>query len=350
MKFHVCFLPGTMSESARLARLCEELGYDVIWLPDQSFQRDPFVALAAVAQATERIQIGLGVTTPFARHPAQIARAIASLDELSNGRAWLGLGAGNKKMFLDKLGLPQKRAAARVRETAIVIRKLLAGEAVTWESPDLVMQDVKLEFPSRAELPIYVASRAPLMLSVGGEVADGVIAEALFTPGGIDYFLGRVEQGAAQAGRDREAIRTVCWQVVDVTDDRAAGVDALRQWAAHIIGASSADIVQRLGIALEVGDAVHAAYRNGGQQAAARYVTEREVDAVAIVGDADHCAEKIHTIAANGIQAVNLLVRGSAANKERILRKFAVEVMPQFNCEDIDLSPESHDSRRETAT
>jgi len=330
MKFQVCYLPGTMAETAQLAQLCEKLGYDAIWLPDQTFHRDPYLALAAAAQATERIQLGLGVTTPYARHPAQIARAIASLDELSGGRAILGLGAGNKKMFLDKLGLPQKRAAARVRETAIVIRKLLAGESVSWESPDLIMQDVQLEFPTRANLPIYIASRAPLMLAVGGEVADGVIAEALFTPGGIGYFVGRVQHGVTTAGRDIDPIDKVCWQVVDVTEDRAQGVEALRPWAAHIIGASSDEIVERLGIAPEVGDAIHAAYRNGGQQAAAEYVTEREVDAVTIVGDAQHCIEKIQGIVQEGIETITLLVRGSVANKERILQQFSEQVMPHI--------------------
>lgn len=323
MRFHVCYLPEALPEVVRLAQLCEDLGYDAIWLPDQTFHRDPFVALAAVAQATRRIQIGVGVTTPFARHPAQIARAIASVDELSAGRAILGLGAGNKKMFLDKLGVPQKRAAARVREAVLVVRKLLAGEVVTWESSDLVLRDVKLEFPARAGLPIYVASRAPLMLAVGGEVADGVIAEALFTPGGIRYFLGRVQHGAVAAGKDSAPIETVCWQVVDVTDDRAQGIEALRPWAAHIIGASSDKIAQRMGIVPDVRDAIHAAYRGGGQLAAAKYVTAREVDAVAIVGNAEHCAEKVRKIAAEGVSALTLLVRGTVADKERTLRRFA---------------------------
>lgn len=329
MKFHVCYLPGSVSDTVRLAEVCEALGYDAIWLPDQTFHRDPFVMLAAIAQATERIHIGLGVTTPFARHPAQIARAIGSVDELSNGRTMLGLGAGNKKMFLDKLGVPQVRAAARVREAVITIGRLLAGETVTWESPDLIMDGVQLEFPTRADVPIYVASRSPLMLSVGGEVADGVIAEALFTPGGIDYVRGRVHHGADKAGRNGAAVETVCWQVVEVADDRTRAVDALRPWAAHIIGASSEDLVRRLGIAPDVGAIIQNTYRNDGQQAAAEHVTAHEVDAIAIVGDANHCAEKVNHVAAEGIQALTLLVRGTTADKERTLRRFAMEVMPQ---------------------
>lgn len=330
MKFQVCFLPGALPETIWLAQLCEDLGYDCLWLPDQTFHRDPFVALAAIAQATKIIHLGLGVTTPYARHPAQIARAIATVDELAPGRAILGLGAGNKKMFLDKIGIPQKRAAARIRETAIVVRKLLAGEEVSWSSPDLTLTGVKLEFPTRADIPIYVASRAPLMLSVGGEIADGVIAEALFTRDSISYFLERVRNGAATVGRNARSIETVCWQVVDVTDDRARGIEALRPWAAHIIGASSDEIVERLGVAPDVSAAIHAAYREGGQNAAAQYVTAREVDAVAIVGPPDHCAEKVWEIAHAGVNALTLLVRGTVADKERTLQQFAERVVPKF--------------------
>ena len=318
-----------MPDTVRLAQLCEELGYDCVWLPDQTFHRDPFVAMAAMAGATRRIQIGLGVTTPYARHPVQIARAIASLDELSGGRAILGLGAGNKKMFLDKLGLPQDRAAGRVRESAVVIRKLLSGESVSWESQDLTLKDVKLEFPARAGLPIYVASRAPVMLSVGGEVADGVIAEALFTPGGIGYFFDRVRHGRATAGRDGAALDMVCWQVVHVVDDRPQAVEALRPWAAHIVGASSAEIAARMGIAPEAVTAIHAAYREGGQNAAARHVGAAEVDAVAIVGNGAHCAARIAQVAAHGVNSLCLLVRGATADKEATLRRFAAEVMPR---------------------
>jgi 5,10-methylenetetrahydromethanopterin reductase len=331
MRFHVCSLPGTVPDTARLAQACETLGYDCLWLPDQTFHRDPYVALAVAAGATRRIWLGLGVTTPYARHPVQIARAIGSLDELSAGRAVLGLGAGNKKMFLDKLGLPQERAAARVRETVMVTRRLLAGEAVSWESPDLTLKEVQLEFPTRADLPIYIATRAPLMLAVGGEVADGVIGEALFTPGGIGYFQERVRQGAAAARRNGAAIDTVCWQVVHVVDDRPKAVEALRPWAAHIIGASSKEIAERMGVGAEAIAAIQGAYYTGGQNAAAAHVTEREVDAVAIVGDAERCAARVRDIAAHGVESLCLLVRGATADKEATLERFAREVIPQVN-------------------
>ncbi len=327
MKFQICFLPTGVPEAVRLAKLCEDLGYDMVWIPDQTFHRDPYILLSAIAQATQDIRIGLGVATPFSRHPVQIARAIATLDELSSGRVALGLGAGNKKMFLDKLGIPQKRAATLVRQSVEVIRRLLAGETVDWESPDLIMKGVKLDFPTRAELPIYIASRSPLMLSVGGEVADGVIAEALFKPGGVRYVREQIQKGAEKAGRDWNQVEYICWQVMDCSGDRKSGIEALRPWAAHIIGASGPEILQRLGIDPDRGHAIQSAYRDGGVEAAVEHISEKEVDAIAVVGDGKYCVEFVERIRDEGISSIAFLVRGSEMDKERSLRNFAKAVI-----------------------
>jgi 5,10-methylenetetrahydromethanopterin reductase len=327
MKLQVCFLQESLPETVRLATLCEDLDYDVVWLPDQSFHRDPFVTLAMIGHQTSRIKVGLGVTNPYSRHPAQIARAIATVDEVSCGRAVLGLGAGNKKMFLDKLGIPQDRPTAKVRASVLAIRRLLAGECVTSESPDLTLREVELEFPARAEIPIYVASRAPRMLALAAEVADGVIAEALFTPGGIRYVRERIAVGAEAAGRSCDSVDAVFWQIVDVTEDRAASLEMMRPFAAHIIGASSAEIVERMGIPAENSQAIREVYRTDGQCAAAAHVRDRDVDAVAIIGDVKRCTDRVHELAEEGVDTLALLVRGTPEDKERSLRLFAEKVV-----------------------
>jgi len=76
------------------ARLAEACGFDAVWIADERFYREAYSVLAQVASATDRIRLGPCVTDPFARHPALTAMAIATLDEISAGRAALGLGAG----------------------------------------------------------------------------------------------------------------------------------------------------------------------------------------------------------------------------------------------------------------
>jgi 5,10-methylenetetrahydromethanopterin reductase len=327
MRYQVCYLPNSLEEAIIIAKLVEELGYDAIWIPDQTFNRDPYVLLSAIAHVTERVGIGLGVTTPFSRHPVQIARAIGTLDELSEGRVILGLGAGNKRMFLDKLGIEQKGAASLMRQSVRCIRELLSGKVADWNSPELMLDHVQLEFPTRPEIPIFVASRSPLMLSVGGEVADGVIAEALFTSGGVQYVRERIQVGAEKAGRKWESVEHVCWQVLDVNDERDKAVEALKAWTAHIIGASNREFILRMGINEKVAEQIKSAYVDAGVTAAARYVGHDEVDSIAIAGDPGHCKKMVEQISSEGINTITFLVRGSLEDKGRTLKGFAESIM-----------------------
>ena len=128
MRFGFGTVPaGPPHETVALVQFAERLGFDVAWMPDQTFYRDPFLTLAACAQGTRTITLGVGVTNPYTRHPAMIARAAATLSELCQGRFVLGIGAGNRKELIDLLGLPSDRAGARCRETALTVKRLLAG-------------------------------------------------------------------------------------------------------------------------------------------------------------------------------------------------------------------------------
>ena len=77
-----------------LARECEEAGFDRVGISDVLLWPDSFMLQALVATRTERVEIGAMVTNPYSRHPAVLAGALATLDEISGGRAFLGLGVG----------------------------------------------------------------------------------------------------------------------------------------------------------------------------------------------------------------------------------------------------------------
>jgi len=102
-----------------LAGLAEDLGYDCFWHADEKFHRDPFVGLSLLAANTRRLQLGVCVTEPYARHPALIAMAIASLAELAPGRMVLGLGAGGSGF--PAMGVVREHPSTALRE-AVGIR------------------------------------------------------------------------------------------------------------------------------------------------------------------------------------------------------------------------------------
>ena len=167
-------------ELIRIVRTTEDAGYHTFWYGNEKYFRDPYIGLALAAVNTSRLQLGTFIADPYTAHPALTAVSIATLDELSHGRAILLIGAGGGGGA--GLGYTRTRPAVAIRESIHVIRGLLAGERVTFEGQVIRFIDGQLDFAARADLPVYVASRGDLVLSMAGEVADGVMIATYATP------------------------------------------------------------------------------------------------------------------------------------------------------------------------
>ena len=127
-----------VAEVIEIAVAAEELGYDFCLLADEGFMPDVYVTLGAIAQRTKRIKIG-PVTNGYTRHPAVTANAIATLDDLSGGRALAMLVAGGS-MVLTPMGIPRDAPLTVMRETIAILRQLWRGEEVTWVGQALQSQ------------------------------------------------------------------------------------------------------------------------------------------------------------------------------------------------------------------
>jgi 5,10-methylenetetrahydromethanopterin reductase len=118
------------SEIAELARLAEARGLSHIWLSGGARTKDHFVRLAVAAAATRRIRLGPVALSPFEMHPAQIALALLTLEELAPGRACAVLGAGGD--LAATLGLPPRGRVDAVEECIDIVRLLAAGGEVDY--------------------------------------------------------------------------------------------------------------------------------------------------------------------------------------------------------------------------
>ena len=246
-------LPPTAPASRllELAADAEELGYRWLWVNDERLERDPFTLLAAIAERTERIQLGPGVTNPYSRHPALVATAMATLDELSGGRAVLGIGAGGTNHRA--LALDRKAPATAVREAISVFRGLLAGQTVTSEGLVVRTLEARLDFaPPRRQLPVYVGCRGPRMLELAGTVADGVIVGNVASAQGWRYALDRIATGARRAGRTVDDLSITAWLSTSIDDDEEAALDAIRPMAATSL-VTSRPVLEALGIEMPHG-------------------------------------------------------------------------------------------------
>src|SRR5215467_11464110 len=136
------------------AKLADALGYKKIWVGDSHMiWREVYALLGAMAVATKNIQMGPGVTHPEIRHFTVTASAMATLNELSEGRAVLGIGVGATGP--GNIGL-KPVSVERLEEVLVLLKKLLAGESI-----ELDGKTVRCVFASGNRIPIFMGTRAP---------------------------------------------------------------------------------------------------------------------------------------------------------------------------------------------
>ena len=115
------------------AQAAEHLGFHSFWVPEDYVFPGAFSSGAAIATATSRIKIGTGVINPHTRHPVLIAMELAALDQLSGGRAILGLGASLRLWIEEQMGIGYAKSLSALRDAVTIIRRLLAGEEVDYQ-------------------------------------------------------------------------------------------------------------------------------------------------------------------------------------------------------------------------
>lgn len=144
----------------------DRAGLDEVWVADEGVARDPWVVLAAAARETSRVRLGVGITTPVLRHAGSLGAAAATLDELSGGRAVLGLGVGGSES-LGPFGLSVERPVALVRDAIRTARAVLGHRHDAGYDPPLH------GVPERA-VPIHVGAKGEQLNRMASREADGV--------------------------------------------------------------------------------------------------------------------------------------------------------------------------------
>jgi 5,10-methylenetetrahydromethanopterin reductase len=320
-------------EMAALAARAEALGYDDVWLADERFFREVYATLSAFAQSTRRVRLGPCVTDPYSRHPALTAMAVATLDEIAGGRAVLGIGAGVSG--LAELGIDSSRSATAIREGIDLIRRLLAGETVTVKG-EISFQEGRLDFtPSRADIPIYVASQRPAGCRVAGRVADGAIMQGALAEPLVRFLRDTVYGAALEAGRDPRRIELVARLNACIHDDRRAARDAMRPTVVRSLAAQRKDFFTFVTAGLTVPRPLADRLRNlpythdpAPLRAIAPEVPDEFVDACTLTGPPSVVAAEVVRLARAGIAQVMIYPLAVDGRLETTVERFQREVMP----------------------
>lgn len=202
-----------------LARLAEARGCDTIFAPEGG-GRDVFLTLAAYAGATQRVRLSPGIASIYTRTPGVMAAAGATLDQISGGRAIIGLGTGHAGALSAGHGMQLERPLARMRDYVLLIKAVLRGDEAMPATSTMKITRLRLQMETRADLPVYVAALGPKMCRLAGEVADGVILNWA-TPAYAAEAVANVRAGAEAAGRDPGSIDIAMYLRVAPARDEA---------------------------------------------------------------------------------------------------------------------------------
>lgn len=202
-----------LSAMQNYARLTEELNFSGgFWIAEAYHwfrqygleSRGCFTTLAAVAMVTNRIPVGLGITSPYVRHPTIQASEAAGIDELSGGRFIMGLGVG--KVGIEYLEIDQDRMRpVKVHHESIeIMRKIFSGEEYSYKGELFESSMPGYDRKGnglRTDIPIYVGATGPFMQKLAGREADGLLLAGLTSPSFVKYARENMLAGAEKAGR-----------------------------------------------------------------------------------------------------------------------------------------------------
>ncbi|MBE0523718.1 MAG: 5,10-methylenetetrahydromethanopterin reductase [Methanosarcinales archaeon] len=312
VRFGIEFLANEPADKlADMIRFSEENGIEFAWITDHYNNRDCFSLLTYIAARTSTIKLGTGVTNPYTRTAPQLASAIATVNEVSGGRAVFGIGPGDKMTF-ENLGVQWTRPLQMVRETVEVVKQLTAGESVSYNGNVVSIKKAKLNFGKRA-VPVYIGAQGPGMLRLAGELGNGALVNASH-PRDFEFAVKLLKEGAASdTDRDFSQFDVGAYTSFSVAENREKAVAAARPVVAFITAGSPPDVLKRHGIPQEDSTRLNEAFKKGFKRAV-QEVTDDMIMAFSICGTPGDCIEQIHELIEAGVTQI---VVGSPIGPDR---------------------------------
>lgn len=313
---------------ARLVKVVEERGYELAFFSETFWlMRDSVTATAAFGLATERIRLGFTQVVRL-RNPVTMAQTLASLDELTGGRVILCPGACTAN-HARRFSLPPADPLGALREFVEAIRLVLSGEGASYKGQFVDFEDARLGFaPIRRRVPLWIAATATAGLRLAGEIADGVLLNAVASPEYSANAIRIVREAAEQAGRDWAGFEVAQLINTSVEDDPAAAVDAVRwEVASKLVPVSyKRQVAPRLRVGEPVIDpeglpALNHAFEHGGLEALARALPASWVQGLTASGAVDQVQRQVARYREAGVR-LPILRPAAAHQTDRIIELF----------------------------
>ena len=327
MQFSLHSPNGGLKEAARIRDRvvrAEQLGFEGIYLGcSQLSTPEPFQILAVCAVATNRLKLGTAVTNMVYQDPTVLAGSAATLSDISDGRAVLGLGTGDGPVYA------MGRRATRLKEFEEGVRTirnvLQGGELVTPNNRVRVNYRI---LPT----PVYLSMEGPKGLRLAGRVADGVFLGSGVEPRAVSWALARIAEGAAEAGRSPDEIATLACGMVCIKDDGDEARQIVRRRLAnrahHNFQSTLETVPEEEMESIRKFMAAFDQSKPMEERSDPALITDYLVRRFAISGTPKECIERLEELADAGVKRV--MLTPARRVYEETVEALAKQVMPAF--------------------
>jgi 5,10-methylenetetrahydromethanopterin reductase len=307
LSYGIEFVPGNINvkQVVNYCKLAESKDIDYAWITNHYNNRHCYPTLAMIAANTDSIKMGPGIMNTFTDTPAAIASFMATLNEISDGRATLGIGPGDLST-LPKLAIQGQKPVARLEEGIVQIRRLLAGEEIkkTGKMEFFDYDGAKLTgvtLPGKKGIPVYVGAQGPKMLELAGKIGDGSLINAS-NPKDFEIAIPIIKQAEAAAGKKGHDVGA--YTAISVDKDKKKAMNAAKIVAAFIAAGSPPPLLQRHGLDMGNVAKIKEALARFDFKAVGGLVGEKEIEAFTIAGTPEDCAQKCQDLMKAGVTQV----------------------------------------------
>jgi 5,10-methylenetetrahydromethanopterin reductase len=306
LSYGIEFVPGNINvkQVVKYTKLAESKDIDFAWITNHYNNRHCYPTLTAIALETDSIKLGPGIMNTFTDTPAAIASFMATLNEVSDGRAVLGIGPGDLST-LPKLAIQGEKPVARLKEGIIQIRKLLAGEEVKKTGMEFFDYDgaklTGVQLPGKKGIPVYVGAQGPKMLELAGEIGEGSLINAS-NPKDFEIAIPIIKAAEEKAGKKGHDVGAYTAMSIDKSEKKAR--NAAKIVAAFIAAGSPPPLLQRHGLDMDNVAKIKEALGRFDFKAVGGLVGDKEIDAFTIAGTPDMVKQKCEDLTKAGVTQI----------------------------------------------
>jgi 5,10-methylenetetrahydromethanopterin reductase len=300
VEFGVEFVPqNPYWKTTYYAIQSERLGFDYVWVTDHFNNRNVYVSLTLIANYTNQIRLGPGLTNPYLVHPVVTAQAIGSLNEIAPGRVICGIGVGDKTT-LNMLKTPQVKPLSAVREAVKIIRDMCAGKRTALKGEVFNVEGASFLFQIQDRIPIFIGAQGPRMLALASEIGDGVLINASH-PKDVEKAVKVVAEAAARVNRAPGEPIVAAYTSFSISSDAKRAVKAVTPVVAYIVAGCPEPILNAHGIPIEAANKIRESITHAKWKDAFSQVTPEMIEAFSICGIPEECLSKVERLLKIGV-------------------------------------------------